>query len=121
MFVKMSRRDRLICFADFVGMTLLAVLSLPPLPNSFFKICPPTSFAAVFNFFLPLLTSAIFDGPYSNESAPTRFAAGTIYLRKNGNAVLAITCASAMIKIFARISIYSNCAGVYLSMSIHFS
>ena len=35
MFVKTSLRDRLICFADFVGMTLLAVLlrlppSLPP-------------------------------------------------------------------------------------------
>ena len=35
----MSVRDRLICFGDFVGMTLLAVLFLLPLPNYFVKVC----------------------------------------------------------------------------------
>ena len=95
MFVKMSLRDRLICFADFVGMTLLSVLFLLPLPNCFLRVCLPTLFAAVLIFFLPLTTSAISGTANSNKSAPTRFAAGTIYLRKNGIAVLPITCASA--------------------------
>ena len=45
--------------------------------------------------FLPLTTYAVSGTANSNKSAPTRFAAGTIYLRKNGIAVLAITCASA--------------------------
>ena len=109
MFVKMSLRDQLICFADFVGMALLALLFLlPPCrtptapfplwlpsPNCFLKICLPTLFAAVLIFFLPLTTSAISGTANSNKSAPMRFAAGTIYLRKNGIAVLPITCASA--------------------------
>ena len=104
MFVKMILRDRLICFADFVGMTLLAVLFLlPPVrlrlrcpsPNCFLKVCLPTLFAAVLIFFLPLTTSAISGTANSNKSAPTRFAAGTMYLRKNGIAVPPITCASA--------------------------
>ena len=66
MFVKMSLRDRLICFADFVGMTLFALrfllppvrLRLPP-PNYFLKVSLPTLFAAVLIFFLPLTNSAI--------------------------------------------------------------
>ena len=91
----MSPRDRLICFADFVGMTLLAVLLLLPLPNCFLRVCLPTLFAAVLIFFLPLTTSAISGATKSNTAAPTRFAAGTKYLRKNGNAVLPITCARA--------------------------
>ena len=109
MFVKMSLRDRLICFADFVGMTLLALrFPLPPfrpptapfrlrLPSPYFflKVCLPTLFAAVLIFFLPLTTSAFSGTAISNKSAPTRFAVGTIYLRKNGIAVLPITCASA--------------------------
>ena len=102
MFVKMSLRDRLICFADFVGMTLLALLFLlPPVllrlrsPNSFLRVCLPTFFAAVLIFFLPLTTSAISGTANSNKSAPTRFAPGTIYLRKNWIAVLPKTCASA--------------------------
>ena len=102
MFVKMSLRDRLICFADFVGMTLLAVLFLlPPVllrlppPNCFLKVCLPTLFAADLIFFLPLTTSANSGTANSNKSVPTRFAAGTIYLRKNGITVLPITCASA--------------------------
>ena len=102
MFVKMSLRDRLVCFADFVGMNLLACrlaialfLFLLPLPNCFLKVCLPTLFAAVLKFFLPVTISAISGTANSNESAPTGFAAGTIYLRKNGIAVLPLTCASA--------------------------
>ena len=103
MFVKTSLRDRLICFVDFVGMTLLAVLFLLPVrlrlpspsPNCFFRVCFPTLFAAVLKFFLILITSVISGTTNFNRSAPTRFAAGTIYLRKNGIAVLPITCTSA--------------------------
>ena len=109
MFVKMSLRDQLICFADFFAMTLPAVLFvLPhyrtptapfrlrlPSPNSFLRVCLPKLFAAVLNFFLPLTNSAISSTANSNKSAPTRFAAGTRYLRKNRIAVLPITCASA--------------------------
>ena len=104
MFVKTSLRDRLICFADFVGMTLLALFFLlPPVPcgslhptvSSKCVFPLPTLFAAVLIFFLPLKTSAISGTANSNNSAPTRFAAGRIYLRKNGIAVLPITCASA--------------------------
>ena len=95
MFVRMSFRDRLICFADFVGMTLLVVLFLLPLPNYFLSVCLPTFFAAVLIFFLPLTTSAVTGTANSNKSAPKHFAAGTIYLRKNGIEILPITCASA--------------------------
>ena len=98
----MSLRDRLICFADFIGMTLLAlfflippVLRRRPSPNRFLRVCLPTLFAAVLVFILPLTTSAISGTAYSNKSAPTRFAAGTIYLRNNGIAVLPITSAIA--------------------------
>ena len=97
MFVKMSLRDRLICLAAFVGEILLELRFLLPTvrlrlpsPNCFLKVCLPTLFAAVLIFFLPLTTSAI-----SNKSTPTRTAAGTTYLRKNGIAVLPISCASA--------------------------
>ena len=92
MFAKMSLRDRLGCLVKFVGMILLCLL--PP-PNCFFRVFFPTLFAAVLNFFLPLTTSAISGTANSNKSAPTRFAAGTTYLRKNGIAVLPITCARA--------------------------
>ena len=95
LFVKMYLRDRLDCLADFVGMILLAVLFLLPSRNCFFRVCFPTLFAAVLKFFLPLTTSAISGTAKSNRPTPTRFAAGTIYLRKNGIAVLPITCASA--------------------------
>ena len=40
MFVQMSLRDQLTCFADFVGMTLFAVFFLLPLPNCFFRVFP---------------------------------------------------------------------------------
>ena len=117
----MSLRDRLDCLVNFAGMILLAVLfllpclpyanSLPPSahfcllrvrlrlpspsPKCFFRVCFPTHFAAVLKIFLPLTTSAIAGTANSNKSAPTRFAAGTIYLRKNGIAVLRITCVRA--------------------------
>ena len=109
MFAKMSLRYRLVCVSDFVGMNLLACLLtqapflflLPavclrlPSPNFFLRVCLPTLFAAVLKFFLPLTTSAISGTANSNKSAPTRFAAGTIYLRQNGIAVLPLTYASA--------------------------
>ena len=112
MFVKMSLRDRLGPLVDFVVMILLCLLppclpyasSLPPtapshlrLPctNCFFRVCFPTLFAADLKGFLPLITSPISGAANSNKSAPTRFAAGTIYLRKNGIAVLPLTCARA--------------------------
>ena len=95
MFVKMSPRDRLISFEDFIRLTLLAVFFLLPLLNCFLKVCLPTLFAAVLKFFLPLTTSAISGTANSNKSTPTRIAAGKINLRKNGIAVLPITCAKA--------------------------
>ncbi len=81
----MSLRDRLICFADFVGLTLLALRFLLPQPNCFLKVCLATLFAAVWIFFLPLTTSAISGTANSNKSAPTRFAAGTIYFTQKRN------------------------------------
>ena len=103
----MSLRHRLICFADFVGNTPLACLpyssTLPPmapflfllqLPNCLLRVCLPTLFAAVLKVFLPLATSANSGSANSNQSAPTRFGAETIFLRKIGIAVLPITCAS---------------------------
>ena len=94
MFVKMSLRNQLTCFVGFVGMTPLAVLFLPPLPNCFLRVCLLTLFAAVLNFFLPLTTSAISGTLNSIKSAPTCFTAGTIYLLKNGTAALPITYSS---------------------------
>ena len=94
LFVKMSLRDRLVCLVDFVGMIRLCLLRLPS-PNCFLRVCFPTLFAAVLKFFLPLTTSAISGTANSNMSAPVRFAARTTFLRKNGIAVLPITCASA--------------------------
>ena len=96
MFVKLSLRDRLDCLVDFVGMILLpfpatclpyAYGFLPPaapfsFTNCFFRVCFLTIFAAVLKFFLPLKTSAISGTANSNKSAPSRFAAGTIYLCK---------------------------------------
>ena len=91
----MSHRDRLICFADFVGKTLLALFLLPPLPNCFLRVCLLTLFAAVLKFFLPLITSALSGTANPNKSPPKCFATGTVYLRRNGSAVLPKTCSSA--------------------------
>ena len=115
MCVKMSFHDRLICFADFVGMTLLAVLFLLPLPNCFLRVCLPTLFADVLKLFLTLTTSAIVGTAVSNKSAPTHSAAGTIYLRQNGIAVLSITCVSPS-KLSTKTSIERN---LYLYWSNH--
>ena len=98
----MSLRVRLSCLEDFIGLTLLACRTLraafffllPP-PNCFLRVCLPTLFAAVLKFFLPLTTSAISGRANSNKSAPRRSAGGTKFLRKIGNAVLPIICASA--------------------------
>ena len=95
MFVKIPLRDRLVGFADFVSKTVLALFFLLPLPNCFLKVCHPTLLEAVLRLFLPLTTSAISGTAKSNKSAPTRFPARTIYLRKNGIAVLPLTCATA--------------------------
>ena len=95
MFVKMSLRDRLDCLTDFVGKILLPVHFLLPLSNCFFRVCFPALFAAVLKLFLPITTSAISGTENSNKSAPTRFAAVTISLRKKGIAVVPITCARA--------------------------
>ena len=89
----MSLCDRLVCLADFVGMTLLELFFLIPLPNCFLNVCLPTLFTAVLKL-LPLTKSAISGTANSNKSAPKLFAAGTAHLRKNGNAVLSRTCAS---------------------------
>ena len=95
MFVKMSHHDQLVCFADFVGMILLAVFFLLPLTYCFLKVCLPTLSAAALNFFPALTTSVISGAANSNKSAPTHFAAGRIQLRKKGIAVFPITFASA--------------------------
>ena len=92
MFVKMSLRDRLDRLVDFVGMILVCFF---PAPNCFFRVFFPTLFAADLKDFLPLNTSPISGAANCNKSAATRSAAGTIYLRKNGIAVLPKTCASA--------------------------
>ena len=95
MFVKVSFSDRLVCFEDFVGNTLLALLFMLTLPNCFYRTCLPTLFANVLKSFLQPTTSAFSGTAKSSKSAPARFAAETIYLRKKGTAVLPTTCASA--------------------------
>ena len=95
MFVKTSVRDRLVFFEDFVGLTLIGLLLLLPPANCFPRVYPAILFAANLNYFLPLTTSAIYGAANSSKSAPTRFTAGTICLRKKKIAVLAITFASA--------------------------
>ena len=94
MFVKMSLRDRLDWLVDFFGMILLCLLRLPS-PKCFFRVFFPTLFAADLKGFLPLKISPISGAANSNMSAPMCFAVGTTYLRKNGIAVLPITCARA--------------------------
>ena len=95
MFVRTSPRDRRIRFVDFVGMILLTVFFPLPLLNCFLRVCLPTLFETVLKFFLPITTSETSDTANSNKSAPTRFSAGTMYLRKNETAVLSKICASA--------------------------
>ena len=87
----MSLRDRLLRFKLLTGMLLFCL----PYPSCFLIVCLPKLLAAVLNFFSPLTTSATSGTANSNKSAPTRFAAGTIYFLKKGMAVLPITCARA--------------------------
>ena len=50
-FLKMFLWDRLVYFADFVGRTLLAILSLLPQPKCFSRVCFPTLLQLSWNFF----------------------------------------------------------------------
>ena len=56
MFVKKSLRHRLVCFAGFVGMPPLTLLSHLRLCSSFPTVCFSTFFAAALKFFLPHTT-----------------------------------------------------------------
>ena len=55
----MSLRDRLVCFGDFIGLNLLALLFLLPLPICLLRVCRPTIFVAVLKFFCT--TNSIFN------------------------------------------------------------
>ena len=90
----MTLRNRLVCFAEFAGLTLLAVLFLLPLLNWFFRVSLSTLFTAALNFFQQPTTSAFSGAAKSTKSARTRFAARTKYLRKNGITVLPVMSAS---------------------------
>ena len=119
MFVKRSLRDQLICFADFVGITLLALLFLLQLPNCFLRVCRPTLFAAVLNFSPPQTTSATSGTAKSRKLAPKRCASETINLCKNGNTVLPIIlckCPVSLPTLLTNTSIEWN---LYLSWSNH--
>ena len=83
-------------FCRFCWNDLACNLFLLPLPNCFLRVCLPILFAGVLKFFLPLKTPATSAAANSNNSAPKRFAAGTICSRKNEIAVLPIICASAL-------------------------
>ena len=84
MFKKSSARDRLVCFADIVGMTLLAVFFPLPIPNCFLRVGLPTILAAVLTIFLPLTTSTFSGETLSKKPTNTRFASETTYLGKTG-------------------------------------
>ena len=88
----MSPRDRLVCLVDFVGMTLLCLL---PLPNCIFEVCLPTVYASFLKHYLPITFSAISGPTVSIKSSPTRLAAETTILRKNGITLLPKTCTCA--------------------------
>ena len=90
-----SRPDGLFCRLCWNDSA--CIFFLLPLLYCFVRNCLPSFFAAVLKFFPLLTTSAISGAGNFNKSAPTPFAAGTIYLRKNRNAVLTLTCASALI------------------------
>ena len=85
----MSVRDRLLRFKFLTGMLHFCL----PLPSCFPNVCLPSFLAAVLKFFVPLKTSATSDTANSNKSAPTRFAARTIFILNKRMAVLPITCA----------------------------
>ena len=89
--MKICRRDQLLRFKFLTAMLLFCL----PSRSCFLNVCLPTIWAAVLKFFFPLTTSATSGTAKSNKSAPTRFAAGTIYFLKKVMAVLPITCARA--------------------------
>ena len=90
----MSFRDRRVYFTGFVRITLVAVVFLLPLLNSFLTVCLPTLFAVVLKFFQPITASTVSGSAKSSKSEPTRFHARTIYLRRGRIKVLPTTCAS---------------------------
>ena len=75
---KTSPRNRMPCFADLVGITLLADSFLRTLPTYFPRVCLPTPFAAVLMFFQPFTTSTCPGSANYNKPAPSGFAAGTV-------------------------------------------
>ena len=92
-FKRMSHRDRLVCFADFVGLICL---------HSFFcyhyqltsRSFWSTLLQLSWNFFTTNNICNFWHSKFQ-QAEPTRFAAGTIFLRKNGIAILPITFESA--------------------------
>ena len=82
MFVKIFLRDTLVCIADFVGMTMLALCFVLPLPICSLTVCFPTLLAAVLKIFLRLTTYAIPGAANSDKSPLICFAAGTIFYAK---------------------------------------
>ena len=62
-----------------------------PLPCCFLNVSLPTLLATVLKFLFPLTTSITSGTANSNTSAPTRFAAGTIFFLRKRMAVLPIT------------------------------
>ena len=82
MFVKLSLRDQLVCFAEYVGKILHAVVFLLPLHNFFLRVCLPTTFTAVLIFFLPLMTCEISRAAILKKSTPTIFARAIFFTPK---------------------------------------
>ena len=87
----MSLRDRLLRLKFSTGMLLFCL----PHPSCSLNVCHPTLLAAVLKVFFPLTTSATSGTANSNKSAPTRFAAGTIFFLKKGMVVFPKLCARA--------------------------
>ena len=85
MYVKTSIREPLVCLVAFVGKLLVCVL---PITHCFLNVCIPTNFAALFQLFLSLTTSAFSRAAKSVKSTPIYSAAGTINSRKNVIAAL---------------------------------
>ena len=65
------------CLVNFVELIFLCSLSLP---NFFFRVCLPTPFAALLNFFLPPKNSAVSDTVNTVKPTATRFAARMTYI-----------------------------------------
>ena len=74
----MSMLDRLLRFNFLTGMFPFCLSS----PGCFLIVCLPRLLAAVLKFFFALTTSATSGTAISNKSAPTRFAAETIYFSR---------------------------------------